>query len=146
VILPDANLLIYAVDRDSPHHNAAQIWLQSALSGGDGIRLPWVVILAFLRLTTKKGVHVRPLTMEAAYSTVDGWLDHPSVSIAHPGPEHARILRRLLKESGATGDLTTDAHLAALAIEYDAELYSSDRDFARFPGLRWKNPLKRPLQ
>ncbi len=141
MILPDVNLLIYAVDRDSPHHDAAREWLETAFSSGEQLLLPWVTILGFLRITTRKGAFAHPITVESAFSFVKGWLDHPAVSIAHPGPEHLRILRRLLRQVGTAGDLTTDAHLAALAIEYDAELYSSDRDFARFPGLRWKNPL-----
>jgi uncharacterized protein len=144
VNLPDANLLLYAVDRDSTHHVAAREWLEGALSAGEDTRLAWSVVLAFLRATTKKGVLVRRLTIESACSLVEGWLHHPSVSIAHPGPDHARILFRLLKESEAAGDLTGDAHLAALAMEHDAELVSFDNDFARFRGLRWKSPLPSP--
>jgi hypothetical protein len=146
MILPDANLMIYAANRDSPHHRTATRWLEAALSSGEELRLAWIVILAFLRITTKKGVFSRPMTVESAFSIVQRWLDHPSISIAHPGPEHVQILRRLLRITGAAGDLTTDAHLAALALEYDAELCSSDHDFARFPGLRWKNPLAPPLK
>ena len=143
MILPDVNLLLYAVDRRSPQHRAARTWLESTLSGGESVALAWVVILAFLRIATRPGWSVQPITVDAAFSIVDGWLNHPSVSIAHPGPEHARILQELLTDAGAGGDLTTDAHLAALAVEHDAELASADHDFARFAGLRWKNPLRR---
>jgi len=146
VILPDVNLLLYAVDREAPQHSAARKWLEETLSGGEDVRLAWMVILAFLRLSTLRARSAQPMTIDAAFSIMQGWLDHPSVSIAQPGPEHARILRRLLTQAGRGGNLTTDAHLAALAIEYDAELCSSDNDFARFPGLRWRNPLHRSLK
>lgn len=145
MILPDANLLIYAVNRDSAQHRSAREWLDRTLAGSEGMLLAWVVILAFLRITTKKSIFDRPMTIEAAWSFVQSWLNHPLVSIAHPGPEHARILQRLPKAIGTGGDLTTDAHLAALAIEHDAEICSLNRDFGRFPGLRWKNPLRSSL-
>jgi toxin-antitoxin system PIN domain toxin len=145
VILPDANLLIYSTNRDSPEYRAAKRWLDASLAGGHGILLGWVVILAFLRITTNKRIFDRPLSIESAWSVVQGWLGHPLVSIAHPGPEHARILQQLLVAARATGDLITDAHLAALAIEHDAEVCSVDRDFARFPNLRWRNPLEQRL-
>lgn len=143
MILPDVNVLLYAVDRRSAPHRAARAWLESTLSGGQPIGLAWVVILAFLRITTRPGWSARPLSIDAAFSILQDWLNHPSVSIAHPGPEHPSILRMLLTTTGSAGDLTTDAHLAALAIEHEAELISADRDFARFPGLRWSNPLAR---
>ncbi len=146
MILPDTNLFIYSVNRNSPSHEAARAWLEKALSGGEPLLLAWVVILGFLRITTKIGLHDRPLTVDSACSFVQTWLNHPSVSIAHPGPEHGLILRRFLQQVGTAGNLTNDAHLAALAIEHDAVLVSADNDFARFPGLRWKNPLQRPLQ
>ena len=146
MILPDANLLIYSVNRNSPSNRAALAWLERTLSGGEALLLPWVVILGFLRITTRTGLHDQPLNIESAFAFVESWLNHPSVTIAHPGPEHPRILRRLLQQVGTAGNLTTDAHLAALAIEYGAELCSSDNDFARFPGLRWHNPLHPPLQ
>ncbi|MFP5229374.1 MAG: type II toxin-antitoxin system VapC family toxin [Acidobacteriota bacterium] len=140
------NLLIYAVDRKAPMHKAALAWLEQSLSSGEEIRLPWAVILAFVRIVTRHGWSARPLSIDSAFSFVASWLNHPSVSIAHPGPEHAHILLRLLQQVGTAGNLTSDAHLAALAIEHDAELASADNDFSRFHGLRWKNPLQRPLQ
>ncbi len=146
MILLDTNLLLYAVDRHAPRHQVAREWLETTLSGGREIRLAWVVILAFLRIATRHGWSRKPLSIEVAFNLVQGWLDHPSVSIIHPGPEHGLILRRLLQEAGTAGNLTTDAHLAALAIEYDAELVSADNDFTQFRGLHWKNPFQRPLQ
>jgi len=95
-----------------------------------------------LRLTTRRGLFEHPLSIKAALDIVDSWLDQPAVTTVHPGRDHARILRQLLLTSGAGGNLTTDAHLAALAIEQNAELYSDDRYFRRFAGLRWRNPLQ----
>lgn len=141
MILLDANVLIYAVDEHAVHHRAAKAWLETTLSGKEVVGLAWVVVLAFLRLTTRAGLSSQPLSMEAALDLVGEWLDHSSVSIVHPGPKHAQILRILLLRTGAGSNLTTDAHLAALALEHNAELYSCDHDFARFPGLRWRNPL-----
>jgi toxin-antitoxin system PIN domain toxin len=146
VTIPDANLLIYSVNRNSTFHRAALAWLEKTLSSGESLLLPWVVILGFLRITTRAGLHDQPLSVESAFAFVQSWLNHPSVAIAHPGPEHAGILHRLLTQFGAGGNLTTDAHLAALAMEYGAELCSSDNDFARFPGLNWRNPLRPPLK
>jgi hypothetical protein len=143
VILPDINLLIYGIDRDSSEHDTAREWFQAALSSGEKILLAWITIVGFLRITTRTGAFAQPLAAGSALNFVQGWLDHPAVSIAHPGPEHLRILRRLLNKAGTAGDLTSDAHLAALAIEHDAVLASADSDFARFPGLRWMNPLSR---
>ncbi|MGC2638369.1 MAG: type II toxin-antitoxin system VapC family toxin [Acidobacteriaceae bacterium] len=146
MILPDANVLIYAANRDAADHRPALQWMEIPLSRGEDVRLAWLVVLAFLRVTTHPGILPAPLTVKSAFSAVDAWLNHPSVSIAHPGPEHGTILRRLFEQSGTSGNLASDAHLAALAIEHDAELITFDNDFARFPGLRWRNPLRSPLQ
>lgn len=137
----DLNLLLYAVNRDSPRHTDARAWLQEAISGEERIALPWTVILGFIRLTTNPRVFEHPLSAEAALQTVDDWLSQPSVSPLEPGDGHWGILRDLLIEAGTAGNLTTDAHLAALAIEHGAELCSTDADFARFKLLRWTNPL-----
>ena len=139
--LLDLNLLIYAVNRDSAPHQAAKAWLEDLLSGGEAVALPWVVILGFLRLTTNARILPRPLTPKQAMTVVDGWLARPMVVALHPGDEHWHILRDLLAASGTAGNLTSDAHLAALAIEHGAELCSADGDFARFAQLRWVNPL-----
>jgi toxin-antitoxin system PIN domain toxin len=137
----DANLLIYAVNEDSALNNKAKPWLESVLSGQETVGFPWNVLLAFLRLTTRPGVFRRPLTMSAAFEVMAAWLEQPSATIVHPGPRHLPVLRELLLPWGGVGNLTSDAHLAALAIEHGAELCSSDADFARFPGLKWSNPL-----
>jgi toxin-antitoxin system PIN domain toxin len=137
----DLNLLLYAVNRDSPHHSDAKTWLEDAMSGEERIALAWTVLLGFIRLTTSPRVLERPLSVDDALRTVDAWLSQPSVSPLEPGEGHWSILRDLLLEAGSAGNLTTDAHLAALAIEHGAELCSTDTDFARFKRLRWVNPL-----
>ena len=137
----DLNLLLYAVNRDGPRHSEARTWLQEAMSGDERIALPWTVILGFVRLTTNPRVFEHPLSPEDALGTVDAWLSRPSVSPLEAGDGHWGILRDLLLEAGTAGNLTTDAHLAALAIEHGAELCSTDADFARFKRLNWTNPL-----
>ena len=141
MILVDANLLIYAIDRDSPHHPEARKWVEGALSGADTVGLAWGVILAFLRLTTRPGILRRPMSGDAALDYVDEWLSLPAVEIVLPGERHWPVFRNLLKIAGTAGNLTSDAHLAALAIERGATVFSTDSDFARFPGLRHVNPL-----
>jgi toxin-antitoxin system PIN domain toxin len=141
VKLLDLNLLLYAVNRDSAPHRRARAWLNGLLSGAEAVAIPWIVLLGFLRLTTSHRIMPRPLTPAQAMTVVDGWLALPGVIALHPGDEHWRILRELLDASGTAGNLTTDAHLAALAIEHGCDLCSADGDFARFPQLRWMNPL-----
>lgn len=139
--LLDLNLLIYAVNRDSPRHRQAKAWLEEVLSGNEPVALPWNVILGFVRITTNSRILPGALSVEGAVSIVDSWLAQPVVKLISPGSEHWRILRALLITAGTAGNLTTDAHLAALAIEHGAELCSTDTDFARFAKLRWANPL-----
>ena len=141
MILVDANLLIYAVDADAPHHAAARQWLETVLSGTTRVGFPWVVLLAFLRVTTRAGILTRSLTPQAALGYVDSWLKQPNAEPVGPGPKHWPLLRNLLTSTGTAGNLTSDAHLAALAIEHGASLYSTDSDFKRFPGLEHVNPL-----
>jgi toxin-antitoxin system PIN domain toxin len=141
MILIDANILIYAVNSDAQLNRKAKSWLESTLSGRETVGLPWNVLLAFIRLTTRPGLFVRPLKVEKAFGVVGSWLDQPSATVVHPGPRHLSVLRELLLPLGTGGNLTSDAHLAALAIEHGAELCSSDTDFERFDGLKWRNPL-----
>lgn len=140
--LPDVNLLLYAVDADSPRHESARSWVEGLFGGTETVALAWAVLLAFVRLTTRPQVVTRPFAVEEALDVVDGWLARPNVVVVHPSDRHARILRELLAPLGSGGNLTTDAHLAALAIEHGAELCSSDADFSRFGGLRWRDPLR----
>ena len=141
MILVDVNILIYAVNSDSPLHQRAKAWLESTLSGSDTVGLSWTVLLAFLRLTTRSGIFERSLSVNTAFDIVDAWLSQPSVVTIDPAEQHLRVMRDLLLPLGTGGNLTSDAHLAALAIANGAELCSSDNDFARFPRLRWRNPL-----
>jgi toxin-antitoxin system PIN domain toxin len=141
VILVDANLLIYAVDTDASHHPAARRWLEETLSGTTPVGLAWVVILAFLRITTRAGILRRPLSPDQALAFVGGWLGQPYVSAVGPGDGHWQVLRNLLRTTGTAGSLTSDAHLAALAIEHGGAIYSTDHDFKRFPGVEHVNPI-----
>jgi len=141
MILVDANLLIYAVNQDAPLHRKAKSWLESILSGSETVGLPWSVLLAFLRLTTRPGLFRNPLPVGTALELVASWLDQPPAAIVHPGPRHLPLLKELLLPLGGAGNLTSDAHLAAIAMECGAELCSCDTDFSRFPGLKWRNPL-----
>ncbi len=141
MILVDANLLIYAVDRDSPHHVPARRWLEAALSGLGSVGIPWIAALAFVRITTHPGVMRKPLSVENAIGYIDGWLGQPFVQLIGPGEKHWPILRNLLVASGAAGNLTSDAHLAALAIEHGGTVASTDNDFRRFAGVTHINPL-----
>lgn len=139
--LADLNLLLYAVNQDAPQHIVARQWLESSLSGDETLGLSWTVILGFLRLTTSARVFERPLRVEDAAAMVDDWLSHPNVELVVPGRRHWSIIRALLLESGTAGNLSSDAHLAALAVEHEADLHSTDSDFQRFRGVRWSNPL-----
>lgn len=139
--LTDVNLLLYALDATSPRHRAARRWLEEQLSGTETFVFAWVVLLAFLRLSTNPRVFQNPLESAEAFDIVNGWLAQPCATIVHPTDRHLAVLRELLEPLGSAGNLTTDAHLAALAVEHGAELCSSDVDFSRFPGLRWNDPL-----
>jgi toxin-antitoxin system PIN domain toxin len=142
VIVPDVNLLVYAYSRDAPHHRRAKAWWEDQLSGDGHVGLSWATALGFIRLMTHRAVLVKPLEPQAASGHVLSWHTRPNVTVLEPGPRHLLLLRRLFDALGTAGKLTTDAHLAALAIEHQGELCSNDTDFARFPGLRWHNPLK----
>jgi toxin-antitoxin system PIN domain toxin len=142
VKLPDVNLLLYAIDEDSARHDSARRWVEGLFGGTETVALAWAVMLAFVRLTTKPQVMTRPFAVDEALDVVDGWLARPNVIVVHPTDRHARILRELLAPFGTGGNLTTDAHLAALSIEHGAELCSSDADYSRFPGVRWQDPLR----
>ncbi len=142
MILPDINLLIYATDTTSRFHRAARGWWEKALSSQETVALPWAVTLGFIRLATHPRIFATPLTVAAACAVAREWLARPMVQIIEPGPRHQDILFQLLEKAGTGANLTTDAHLAALAIEYQAVLHTSDSDFARFSGLRFRNPIE----
>lgn len=141
-MIPDANLLLYAEDSLSKHHHAACQWWDGVLSASEPVYLCWPVLNAFIRISTNPRLHDRPLTLEEAIERVSSWLDQPCVQIIGPTQNHWQIFQEQLRNSGATGNLVSDAHLAALAIEHGSTLYSSDQDFARFPALHWINPFK----
>lgn len=143
MIVPDVSILIHAYNSGSLHHKAARAWWEETLTLPRPVGLPWVSILGFVRIMTRRGPAKSPLHPGEAIQMVRAWLDVPGVQILSPGEFHAEIFFRLIEQVGTAGDLTTDAHLAALAIEYQAELASTDTDFARFPGLRWFNPVAR---
>jgi uncharacterized protein len=141
VIVPDLNLVVYAYNGDAPHHAVARAWWERLLNGTEPVAVPWVVVLGFLRLMTHRSVLIHPMSPASALAHVRAWFSQPNVEHLEPGPQHIDLLDRLLSAAGTAGNLTTDAHLAALAIEHQCELHSNDSDFARFPGLRWRNPL-----
>ncbi len=143
MIIPDINLLLYAYHPGAQLHAAARAWWEGLMRGHTPVGLPWVVITGFIRLSTTRGVLAQPATVAQAVARVDSWLAQRCVTHLNPGPSHFNILKQTLACT-AGGSLTTDAHLAALALEHQAELHSNDTDFSRFPGLRWKNPLAQP--
>lgn len=141
MILPDINILIHAHNAGSPRHEAAKAWWDSALCGTEGIGLAWVTILGFVRIATHRGILLNPMAPSDACGRIEEWLTLPHVHIPAPAEGHFSRLREHLDGLGTGGNLVTDAHLATLAIERGYTLYSTDADFARFPGLKWVNPL-----
>jgi toxin-antitoxin system PIN domain toxin len=142
-MLLDANVLLFAVDRRSPFHETCRAWLEDALNGPRRVGLPWASLLAFLRVATNPRAVERPLDPEAAWSHVERWLGAAPAWIPTPGPGHAEILGGLIRRHRISGNLLPDAHLAALAVEHGLTVISADSDFARFPEVRWQNPLTR---
>jgi uncharacterized protein len=141
LILVDANLLVYARVADFPEHEAARRWLDGRLNGRVGVGLPWSSLLAFVRLVTNPRVFREPLPLHRAWAQVEAWLDLPVTWTPEPTDRHRHILASILPATAGRSNLVPDAHLAALAMEYGLVLCSSDADFARFPNLRWENPL-----
>jgi uncharacterized protein len=141
MILIDANLLLYAYHPRAEQHAASKAWLEAVLIGSGLVRFAWVTLWAFLRISTNPRVFDRPLSVAEAQAAVSSWLNQPSAGILDPGERHWDILCRLMQEGQATGPLVMDAVLAALALEHGATLNTTDRDFTRFPGLKWKNRL-----
>jgi toxin-antitoxin system PIN domain toxin len=141
VKLPDVNLLVYAADEQAVAHEPALSWIESSLSSAETVAFAWLALIGFVRITTSPRILARPWRPADALDVVDSWLAQPNATIVHPTPRHSAVLRDLLEPLGTGGNLTSDAHLAALAIEHGATLYSSDNDFSRFAGLRWEDPL-----
>lgn len=141
MIIPDANILIYATNRDSAHHRSALEWWQAMLSDEEPVGVSWLVLLAFVRVSTHPRILQRPLSPGQATGLVDEWIAQPPVRIIEATDRHWDILKALLRPLGTAGNLTSDAHLAALAIGHGARLCSTDNDFSRFVGLSWENPL-----
>ena len=142
MIIPDINLLVYAHNASATQHDPARNWWESTLNGTTPVGLPWIVISGYIRLMTHPRVLARPLPVTSAREHVESWLDQPCVLLIEPGKRFRHVFLDTLCELGTAGNLTTDAYLAALAIEHQAVLQSVDSDFSRFPGLRWNNPLR----
>ncbi len=138
----DANLLLYACNGADPRHERAAAAVEGALNGPVRAGLPWQSLTAFLRIATHPRVFPRPLSPDAAAAQVDAWLGAPSAWLPVPGRRHAEVLLALVRDLRITGALVSDAHLAALAVEHGVALWSTDADFARFPGLAWHDPLR----
>lgn len=141
MILVDANLLLYAYHERAEHHAGARRWLETTLSGSELVRFPWLAVWAFLRIATNPRVFERPLSSTEAAAAVSSWLDQPVAAMLEPAERYWAILSDLMQQGQVTGPLVMDAAIAALAVEHGATLYTTDRDFARFPGLKWRNPL-----
>ena len=143
MILVDANILLYAEDSLSPLHQQARNWWDDQLSRSEPVCLCWTVLSAFIRIGTNPRVFEHPLSLAQALARVQSWLDQPCTRIIRPTEGHWTLFRQMLTDGQAVANLVTDAHLAALAIEHGCELASTDSDFARFPKLKWINPLIR---
>ncbi|MBV9238060.1 MAG: type II toxin-antitoxin system VapC family toxin [Xanthobacteraceae bacterium] len=141
MILVDANLLLYAYHPRAEQHDPSRAWLEDALTGQDLVRFAWLTLWAFLRIATHPRVFARPLSTAEAEAAISSWLAQPVAGILDPGERHWEILCGLVREGQAAGPLVMDAVIASIAIEHGATVYTADRDFSRFPGLRWINPL-----
>lgn len=139
-VLPDVNVLVYAVDRSALHHANCHRWLSAVLNGQDLIFFTWHTIVGFVRITTNPRAMVRPLTLDEAFDYIEQWMAMPSSRILQPADSNLALFRKFAKEGGAGGNLTTDAHLAALAMGHGLELCTCDSDFKKFSGLRWLDP------
>jgi toxin-antitoxin system PIN domain toxin len=140
----DANVLLYAVNSSAPQHVGARAWLDGALNGRSTVGFSWSVLLAFLRLSTRAGLFPAPLPLDGALSRVQAWLGQPTAVVLEPTQRHLAVLTDLLQAVGSGGNLTSDAHLAALAIEHRGTVVSYDGDFGRFPGVLWQTPPAPP--
>ena len=136
--LPDTNVFLYSVNPLSPHHNQAALWLGDAFDDAQGVGLVWLALIGFIRLSTHSAILPKPLSVANAASMVEDWLLHPRARLLHPTERHSGILSRLLLVAGTAGNLTNDAHLAALALEHGATIGSFDKDFKKFSGIKFE--------
>lgn len=143
MVLPDVNVLVHAHNSDSLVHETVREWWDDCLAGSEGVGLAWPAVLGFVRISTSRKIVARPLAVGQVTAWIHSWLELPHVHMVRPADDHFTRLRKELERLGTAGNLTTDAHLAVLAMERGYVLYSTDADFARFPGLRWVNPCKR---
>jgi toxin-antitoxin system PIN domain toxin len=144
MIVPDANLLIYAYDSTSAHHRAARAWWEMVLSSTTPVGIPWVVILAFTRLMTHPALSENPMTVQKAHQAVEAWMARDHVRLLSPTPDTFELLFTFLERAGTGGNLTTDAMIASMAVEFGGRVYTNDLDFNRFPEVVWVNPLLEP--
>ncbi len=135
MVIVDANVLLYSANESMPQHASARAWIEEALNGDEPIGFSWIVLLAFLRIVTLPALSPQPLSVGDAFGLTDDWLSAHAATVVHPTARHSAVLHGLLAEAGTAGNLVTDAHLAALAIEHGARICTFDRDFARFKGL-----------
>ena len=142
MIILDANILLYAYDSGSSKHRKARAFVERVFSQAEPVGLPWQTVAAFLRIMTNARLPGERFSLEEAVQVVDRWLEQPNVRLMAPGDDHWPLLRRMIVEGQAPGPLVSDAQISALTIEYGGRLQTTDRDFARFPGLRWENPLQ----
>lgn len=142
MICPDVNLLLYASYTGYPQHESARQWWEETLSSGKLVRIGHVVVLGFIRIMTNPRILENPLTVDRAIEVVDGWLSLPNVELIGPAESHWTNLARMLNAGRVGGNLTTDAHIAALAADYGLIVHTNDADFARFPGIQTRNPLQ----
>lgn len=143
MLMPDANVLLYAVNADMEQHEEAKSWLDGALSRTETVGFAWVVLLAFIRIGTRPGIFQRPLALDEAMDVVESWLEQPAAVTLEPTARHAAILQGLLVDVGSGGNFVPDAHIATLAVEHSAEIITYDSDFDRFTGVRWRPPAAR---
>ena len=144
MILVDVNIPIHAVCRSAQEHDRLRAWWDEQLSGATPVAIPWAVSFGFVRIMTNPRIVQPALRVEEALDYVTSWFGQPCVRVIEPLDGHWELVASLLRHAGVAANLTTDAHLAALAIQHGCELCSTDADFARFRGLRWRNPLDAP--
>ena len=141
MILIDANILIYAYNEVSSEHKAARRWLSEVLAGQIPVNLPWISLMAFIRVTTNKRLFDKPYSTDEAFDVVANWLSAPASRAIHPGDEHLQLVKQIARFNKLEGSDLTDAHLAAIAIEHGLRIATTDVDFPKFKGLRVFNPL-----